>query len=53
MDGGALLIMDILVELQDGSLANVEVQKVPYLVPVREIGLALLFSGKVFKTSLG
>ncbi len=42
MDGGALLIMDILVELQDGSLANVEVQKVPYLVPVREIGLALL-----------
>ena len=33
LDGGALLIMDILVELADGSLANVEVQKVPYLFP--------------------
>ncbi len=33
LDGGALLIMDILVELEDGSLANVEIQKVPYLFP--------------------
>ena len=33
LDGGALLILDILVELADGSLANVEVQKVPYLFP--------------------
>ena len=33
LDGGALLIMDILVELEDGSLANVEVQKIPYLFP--------------------
>ncbi len=33
LDGGALLIMDILVELEDGALANVEVQKVPYLFP--------------------
>ena len=31
LDGGVLLIMDILVELADGALANVEVQKVPYL----------------------
>ena len=31
LDGGVLLIMDILVELEDGALANVEVQKVPYL----------------------
>lgn len=28
---GAWLIMDIVVELEDGSLANVEIQKVPYL----------------------
>ena len=33
LDGGALLIMDILVELEDSSLANVEIQKVPYLFP--------------------
>lgn len=32
-DGGALLIMDILVGLADGSLANVEIQKIPYLFP--------------------
>lgn len=30
---GSLLIMDILVELEDGSLANVEIQKIPYLFP--------------------
>ena len=33
----ALLIMDILVEFQDGSLANVEVQKVPYLFPAERM----------------
>ena len=33
LDGGALLIMDILVELEDGALANVEVQKIPYNFP--------------------
>jgi len=33
LDGGALLIMDILVELENGSLANIEVQKVPYDFP--------------------
>lgn len=33
LDGGALLVMDILVELEDGSLANIEVQKIPYLFP--------------------
>ena len=33
LDGSALLIMDILVELEDGSLANVEVQKIPYNFP--------------------
>ena len=32
-----LLIMDILVELADGSLANVEVQKVPYLFPAERM----------------
>ena len=37
LDGGALVIMDILVELEDGSLANVEVQKVPYLFPAERI----------------
>ncbi len=33
LDGGALLIMDLLVELEDGSLANCEIQKVPYKFP--------------------
>lgn len=32
-DEGSLLILDILVELEDGSLANVEVQKVGYKFP--------------------
>lgn len=32
-DEGSLLIMDILVELDDGSLVNVEVQKVGYTFP--------------------
>lgn len=33
LDGRALLVMDILVELKDGALANVEIQKVPYRFP--------------------
>lgn len=37
LDGGALLIMDILVELDDGSLANVEIQKIPYLFPAERM----------------
>ncbi len=37
LDGGALLIMDLLVELSDGILANVEVQKIPYLFPAERM----------------
>ena len=37
LDGGALMIMDILVELEDGALANVEVQKIPYAFPGERI----------------
>ena len=37
LEGGALLIMDILVELKDGSLANVEVQKIPYNFPAERM----------------
>lgn len=33
IDEGSLLIMDIVVALKDGSLANVEIQKNPYLFP--------------------
>ncbi|MBQ9767290.1 MAG: PD-(D/E)XK nuclease family transposase [Lachnospiraceae bacterium] len=33
IDGDALMVMDILVELTDGSLVLVEIQKVPYLFP--------------------
>ncbi|MBD5519837.1 MAG: hypothetical protein HDR03_01140 [Lachnospiraceae bacterium] len=32
-DESSLLIMDIVVELEDGSIANVEVQKIGYLFP--------------------
>ncbi len=32
-DESSLLIMDILIELEDGSLANLEVQKVGYMFP--------------------
>lgn len=35
--GGALLIMDILVRLSNGSLANVEIQKIPYLFPAERM----------------
>lgn len=34
---GALIIMDIVVKMADGSLANIEVQKVPYLFPAERI----------------
>lgn len=34
---GSMLIMDILVELTDGSIANVEIQKVPYAFPGERI----------------
>lgn len=37
LDGSTLLIMDILVELEDGSLADVEIQKVPYAFPAERI----------------
>ena len=33
LDGTALLIMDILVEMENGILCDVEVQKQPYLFP--------------------
>ena len=33
MDGESLLVMDVLVELEDGSLTNVEIQKLPYAFP--------------------
>ena len=33
----SLLIMDMLVELEDGSLVNVEIQKVPYTFPGQRI----------------
>lgn len=32
-DEGSLVVMDIVVELEDGSIANVEIQKVGYLFP--------------------
>jgi hypothetical protein len=34
---GTLIIMDMLVRLEDGSLADIEVQKVPYLFPAERI----------------
>ena len=37
LDGESLLIMDVLVELQDGSLTNVEIQKVPYAFPAERM----------------
>ena len=37
IDGGALVIMDSVVELEDGSIANVEVQKIPYLFPAERM----------------
>ena len=37
LEGGALMIMDILVQLEDGSLVNVEIQKIPYAFPGERI----------------
>ena len=37
LDGSVLMIMDILVELEDGSYANVEIQKIPYAFPGERI----------------
>ena len=37
MDGDSLLIMDVLVELEDGSLTNVEIQKIPYAFPAERM----------------
>ena len=37
MDGESLLIMDILAELEDGSLSNIEVQKCPYAFPAERM----------------
>lgn len=37
IDGGRMVVMDILVEAIDGSLANVEIQKSPYLFPGERI----------------
>lgn len=36
-DESSLIIMDIVVELEEGSIANVEVQKIGYLFQVREV----------------
>ena len=33
VEDGSLVVMDMIVELDDGSLANVEIQKLPYLFP--------------------
>lgn len=38
----ALLIMDIVVELSDGSIANVEVQKIGYRFPGERCALSLI-----------
>lgn len=37
LQGASLLIMDILVELEDGSIANVEIQKISYLFPAQRM----------------
>lgn len=33
IEGGSMMIMDVIVQLEDGSLANVEIQKIPYRFP--------------------
>lgn len=33
LEEGSLLIMDVVVEMEDGSIANVEIQKIPYRFP--------------------
>ena len=37
LDGGTLLIMDLLAELEDGSLVNIEIQKQGYAFPAERI----------------
>lgn len=37
MDGESLLILDILVELEDGTLSNIEIQKIPYTFPAERM----------------
>ena len=37
LQGTSLLIMDIIVELEDGSIANVEIQKISYLFPAQRM----------------
>lgn len=37
MDGESLLILDILAELEDGSLGNIEIQKCPYAFPAERM----------------
>lgn len=37
IDGNSMLIMDILVQSEDGSLINVEIQKQPYAFPAERI----------------
>lgn len=37
LQGTSLLIMDIVVELEDGSIANVEIQKISYLFPAQRM----------------
>lgn len=37
MDGESLLILDILVELEDGALSNIEIQKIPYAFPAERM----------------
>ncbi len=37
LQGATLLILDIVVELEDGSIANVEIQKISYLFPAQRM----------------
>ena len=37
LQGATLLILDIIVELEDGSIANVEIQKISYLFPAQRM----------------
>ena len=37
LQGTSLLIMDIVVELEDSSIANVEIQKISYLFPAQRM----------------
>lgn len=37
LDGESLLILDVLVELEDGTLTNIEVQKCPYAFPAERM----------------